>query len=175
MPFANMSADVDNEHFCDGLAEELLNALSKIDTLRVAARTSLSRSRTSTVDVSHHREHALGVSGGARGQHPAIGQPPAHLRATGQRRRWLSGVVGALRPGDPRMSSTSRMRSPWLSSQALKLQLFGEGNGAAGTEALHRQRRGLRAVSARGSTTPPEYTAAGLATCDRLLRKGSRP
>ena len=35
-----MSADPDNEHFCDGLAEELLNALSKVDDLKVAARTS---------------------------------------------------------------------------------------------------------------------------------------
>src|SRR5215831_1071274 len=40
LPFANMSADPDNEYFCDGLAEELLNALAKIDDLKVAARTS---------------------------------------------------------------------------------------------------------------------------------------
>lgn len=40
LPFANMSSDEDNEYFCDGLAEELLNALSKIDDLKVAARTS---------------------------------------------------------------------------------------------------------------------------------------
>ncbi|CAN5758563.1 hypothetical protein BH20ACI3_BH20ACI3_24840 [soil metagenome] len=40
LPFQNMSADEDNEYFCDGLAEELLNALSKIDELKVAARTS---------------------------------------------------------------------------------------------------------------------------------------
>jgi serine/threonine-protein kinase len=40
MPFTNMSADEDNEYFCDGLAEELLNALSKIEDLKVAARTS---------------------------------------------------------------------------------------------------------------------------------------
>ncbi len=40
IPFANMSADEDDDHFCDGLAEELLNALSKIDALKVAARTS---------------------------------------------------------------------------------------------------------------------------------------
>ena len=35
-----MSPDPDNEYFCDGLAEELLNALSKIEGLKVAARTS---------------------------------------------------------------------------------------------------------------------------------------
>src|SRR5215813_10725255 len=40
LPFVNMSSDADNEYFCDGLAEELLNALSKIDGLKVAARTS---------------------------------------------------------------------------------------------------------------------------------------
>ncbi len=40
LPFRNLSADPENEYFCDGLAEELLNALAKIDGLRVAARTS---------------------------------------------------------------------------------------------------------------------------------------
>ncbi|HEV8591477.1 MAG TPA: hypothetical protein VGQ55_05185 [Pyrinomonadaceae bacterium] len=40
LPFVNMSADTDNEYFCDGLAEELLNALAKIDDLKVAARTA---------------------------------------------------------------------------------------------------------------------------------------
>jgi hypothetical protein len=30
LPFSNLSADPDNEYFCDGLAEELLGALTKI-------------------------------------------------------------------------------------------------------------------------------------------------
>ena len=40
LPFVSMSADPENEYFCDGIAEDLINALTKIDQLRVAARTS---------------------------------------------------------------------------------------------------------------------------------------
>ena len=52
LPFANMSADADNEYFCDGLAEELLNALAKIEDLRVAARTSAFSFKGKNVEVS---------------------------------------------------------------------------------------------------------------------------
>ncbi len=40
LPFENMSGDAENEYFSDGLSEELLNLLAKIDELKVAARTS---------------------------------------------------------------------------------------------------------------------------------------
>jgi len=40
LPFANMSADPENEYFTDGMAEEIINALTKIHALRVASRTS---------------------------------------------------------------------------------------------------------------------------------------
>ena len=40
LPFANRSASADDEYFSDGLADELLNVLAKIDGLRVTARTS---------------------------------------------------------------------------------------------------------------------------------------
>jgi serine/threonine-protein kinase len=40
LPFANLSADKENEYFSDGLAEEILIALSQVECLRVAARSS---------------------------------------------------------------------------------------------------------------------------------------
>jgi TolB-like protein/Flp pilus assembly protein TadD len=41
LPFANMSADAENEYFSDGMTEEIINALVQVPDLRVAARTSV--------------------------------------------------------------------------------------------------------------------------------------
>ena len=40
LPFVNMSADAENEYFSDGISEELLNALVRVEGLQVASRTS---------------------------------------------------------------------------------------------------------------------------------------
>ncbi|MDO8677286.1 MAG: protein kinase [Acidobacteriota bacterium] len=40
LPFTDMSAARDQDWFCDGIAEEILNALTPLQDLRVAARTS---------------------------------------------------------------------------------------------------------------------------------------
>jgi TolB-like protein len=52
LPFANMSADKENEYFSDGLAEEILNLLAKIPGLKVIARTSSFAFRGKEQDIT---------------------------------------------------------------------------------------------------------------------------
>jgi adenylate cyclase len=51
LPFADLSAERDQEHFSDGIAEEILNALSKVGGLHVPARTSCFAFRGANVDA----------------------------------------------------------------------------------------------------------------------------
>lgn len=40
LPFVNMSSDVQNEYFSDGITEEIINALTRIDGMKITSRTS---------------------------------------------------------------------------------------------------------------------------------------
>ena len=51
LPFVDLSPQRDQEYFCDGLAEELINSLSHIHELRVAARTSASSFKGKDLDI----------------------------------------------------------------------------------------------------------------------------
>jgi len=51
LPFADLSQDQDQQYFTDGLSEELLNLLVRVDELRVASRTSSFSYRDSTLDI----------------------------------------------------------------------------------------------------------------------------
>jgi adenylate cyclase len=60
LPFADLSAERDQEHFSDGVAEEILNALSKVGGLHVPARTSCFAFRGTNLDARDIAER-LGV------------------------------------------------------------------------------------------------------------------
>jgi TolB-like protein/tetratricopeptide (TPR) repeat protein len=51
LPFVNMSGDKEQEYFSDGLTEELLNSLTEINELQVAARTSAFSFKGTNADI----------------------------------------------------------------------------------------------------------------------------
>ena len=51
LPFVNMSDDISNEYFSDGLSEELLNLLAKIPELKVASRSSAFQFKGEKIDI----------------------------------------------------------------------------------------------------------------------------
>ena len=61
LPFSDMSPAKDQEYFCDGMTEELINALTQIPALRVAARTSAFQFKGQARDIRRIGE-ALGVA-----------------------------------------------------------------------------------------------------------------
>ncbi len=72
LPFVNMSADKDNEYFSDGISEELLNVLVRVEGLQVASRTSSfafkggelgSRAIAEQLKVAHLLEGSVRKSG----------------------------------------------------------------------------------------------------------------
>ncbi|MEP3371719.1 MAG: helix-turn-helix domain-containing protein [Maribacter dokdonensis] len=56
LPFVNMSNDINNEYFCDGLTEEIINALAKIKDLSVTSRTSSFYFKNKDVTAKEVRE-----------------------------------------------------------------------------------------------------------------------
>ncbi|UCC83742.1 MAG: tetratricopeptide repeat protein, partial [Gemmatimonadota bacterium] len=80
LPFSDMSPEGDQEYFCDGMAEELINALTKVKELRVAARTSSFQFKGKSEDVREIAK-SLGVRSVLEGSVRRAGD---RLRVTAQ-------------------------------------------------------------------------------------------
>ncbi len=61
LPFVNMSSNPENEYFSDGITEEIINALAKIESLQVTSRTSSFFFKGKSVSINEVAEK-LGVS-----------------------------------------------------------------------------------------------------------------
>jgi len=61
LPFLNLSSDPENEYFSDGITEDIINALTRINGLKVTARTSSFAFKGRQMDV-RHIGNQLGVS-----------------------------------------------------------------------------------------------------------------
>ena len=80
LPFVNMSADPENEFFSDGMTEELINALTKVEGLRVTSRTSAFAFKGRDVDVREIGQR-LNVSAVLEG---SVRRAGSRLRVTAQ-------------------------------------------------------------------------------------------
>lgn len=80
LPFRNLSSDPENDYIGDGLAEELINSLTQIKSLRVVARASCFRFRKAQPDI-HEIGQQLNVSTILDGSIRKSGQ---NLRITAQ-------------------------------------------------------------------------------------------
>jgi adenylate cyclase len=84
LPFTDMSAERDQDYFCDGIAEEIINALCCVRGLKVAARTSAFQFKGRNEDV-RAIGHMLGVGAVLEGS----------VRKAGNRLRITAQLVGA--------------------------------------------------------------------------------
>ena len=80
LPFANMSDDREQEYFSDGLAEEIINALTQVKGLKVIARTSAFAFKGKNEDIRRIAE-TLGVSNVLEG---SVRRAGSRLRITAQ-------------------------------------------------------------------------------------------
>lgn len=80
LPFTDLSEARDQDYFCDGLAEEIINALTAVSGLRVASRTSSFRFRNNAVDAREIGS-ALNVAAIMEGSVRKVGQ---RVRVTAQ-------------------------------------------------------------------------------------------
>jgi serine/threonine protein kinase/Tfp pilus assembly protein PilF len=80
LPFANLSADKENEYFSDGLAEEIINVLAHVPGLKVIARTSAFAFRGKEQDI-RTIAHTLGVRSILEG---SVRRSGSRIRVTAQ-------------------------------------------------------------------------------------------
>ena len=87
LPFENLSSDPENEYFSDGMTEEIINALSQIEHLKVTARTSSFAFKNRKLDIRTIGKE-LGVSLVLEG---SVRKSKGRLRITAQLIRALDG------------------------------------------------------------------------------------
>jgi TolB-like protein len=133
LPFSNLSASKEQDYFSDGLAEELLNLLSKVPGLQVAARSSAFSFKDHAVDVPTIGRK-LQVAHVLEGSVRRVGN---HLRVTVQLERADKGYQIWSETYDRELGDVFRIQDEIAAAvvKALKVSLLGSAPPrAAGTQ-----------------------------------------
>ena len=140
LPFDNMSGDAEQEYFADGLAEDVITALSKISKLAVIARNSTFVYKGTATDVRRIAED-LGVCYVLEGSVPQRRHAAPGFGAADRCDGWPPCLGRALRPGGRRPVRSSRRDHQGDRHRAAR-PIVGW-RGGAGVEPGHQERRGL--------------------------------
>jgi serine/threonine protein kinase len=181
LPFTNMSPDPEQEYFCEGIAEEIINALTKIEGLRVASRTSAFQFKGKAQDIRRIGA-ALNVKTVLEGSVRAAGK---RLRITVQLVNVDDGYHLWSERYDREMEDVFAIQDDIASSivDALRLRLAtartAESRRPADLEAYqlylkgqhHWYRRERGSIGRRPSTSRP----CSLATCGVVSARPTRP
>jgi TolB-like protein len=152
LPFVNMSGDTKQEYFSDGISEELLNALSRLNDLQVAARTSSFSFKGKDADVATIA-HKLNVGAVLEGSVRRAGNT---VRITVQLINAVSGFHIWSQTYDRNLTDILKVQADVATAVAQQLEVKLVGDEAAKIEA--------------GGTRNPEAYDAYLRGKQRLLR-----
>ena len=124
LPFADLSARQDQEYFSDGLAEELLNLLSKVPGLQVAARTSAFSFKGHAADIPTIGRQLM-VANVLEGSVRKVGN---HLRVTAQLERADNGYQVWSETYDRELGDVFHLQDEIAAAvvKALKVALLGK-------------------------------------------------
>jgi serine/threonine-protein kinase len=112
LPCADLSPAKDQEYFCDGITEELINALASVEAVRVIGRTSVFRFKGEMKDARDIGA-LLGVQEvTGKPQFPPQRQPDSSDGPPDRRRDWLRAVVQ-----DLQFPTAESVRRPGRNSQ----------------------------------------------------------
>jgi TolB-like protein/Tfp pilus assembly protein PilF len=172
LPFVNMSGDKEQEYFSDGLTEELLNSLSRINELQVAARTSSFSFQGVHPDIATVA-HKLNVASVLEGSVRRSGQT---IRVTAQLNNAVTGFhlwsqtydrdVGDILKlqTDIATAVATALRIALLSDLSAKIELGGTRN----SEAFDAYLRGSKAYSSQHHPDDLQSAVSGYTEAIRL-------
>ena len=160
LPFVNMSGDIENEYFSDGLSEELLNLLAKIPALHVAGRTSSFQFKGTNEDLRLIGEK-LNVANVLEG---SVRQSGVQLRITAQLINTDTGYHLWSETYDRELTDVFAIQDEIASNvvAALRLELLGEGlpEISHGTDNIEAYNLYLRALYLTDQTTEADWLNA---------------
>jgi TolB-like protein/Tfp pilus assembly protein PilF len=171
LPFVNMSGDKEQEYFSDGLTEEILNSLARVNALQVSARTSSFAFKGKDVDISTIA-HKLNVASILEGSMRRAGKT---VRITAQLNNAITGFHLWSETYDRDLSNVLQLQTEIANAvaNALKVSLLGdvatkvEMGGTRNPAALDAY---LRASSAYWTGTGEEAYQAAIAAYGEAIR-----